>query len=240
MGLLDDAAKGLGLTTGGLTSGLFSAASGLVSNLFGSSRQEDAQAFSAQQYATRYQTTVEDMKKAGLNPMLAYSQGAGSAPSSSAVSSQMPDVGSSVTHGSLASAQRANIEADTANKAAQADLWMAQAEQARASAGASTASIEQIAATVDKIREETKNIPDEGRRIRQTVQMLADQGALFAQKGETEVQMRKQMAALIAKLGSETTLLDLDVQAAKQLDNIGRTSKELKPVVDMIRMFIRR
>lgn len=46
--------------------------------------QAAANAFSAQQYATRYQTTVKDLQAAGLNPMLAYGQGAGSAPSSAA------------------------------------------------------------------------------------------------------------------------------------------------------------
>lgn len=44
--------------------------------------QAAANAFSAQQYATRYQTTVKDLQAAGLNPMLAYGQGAGSAPTS--------------------------------------------------------------------------------------------------------------------------------------------------------------
>lgn len=35
-------------------------------------------AFNAEQYAKRYQTTVQDLKAADLNPMLAYGQGAGS------------------------------------------------------------------------------------------------------------------------------------------------------------------
>lgn len=58
-------------------------------NFIGGERANDAREriaqqandFSAQQYATRYQTTVKDLTAAGLNPMLAYSQGAGSAPS---------------------------------------------------------------------------------------------------------------------------------------------------------------
>ncbi len=38
----------------------------------------------AQQYAQRYQVTMNDMRAAGLNPMLAYSQGPGQAPSGTA------------------------------------------------------------------------------------------------------------------------------------------------------------
>lgn len=42
---------------------------------------DEANRFSAEQYATRYQTTVKDLTQAGLNPMMAYSQGPGTAPS---------------------------------------------------------------------------------------------------------------------------------------------------------------
>jgi len=43
-------------------------------------RAQSAQNFSAEQYATRYQTTVKDLQASGLNPMLAYSQGPGTSP----------------------------------------------------------------------------------------------------------------------------------------------------------------
>ena len=46
--------------------------------------QASANAFSASQYASRYQTTVKDLMAAGLNPMLAYSQGAGNSPTAQA------------------------------------------------------------------------------------------------------------------------------------------------------------
>ena len=171
-------------------------------------------AWSAQQYATRYQTQVKDLEAAGLNPMLAYGQSPGSAPSAQAVQFQNP----------VSSAM------DAVRSSSGAAHSFASAEQAKSQADV-------LDVTVKKIIEETKNIPDEGKRIRQTVQLLADQAALAAQKGETEVQIRKQIGATISKLKSETDLINFDVDAAKALDNIGRTSKEMKPIVDMMRMF---
>ena len=68
--------------------------SGLLNNSAASARQDTAQEFSAEQYATRYQTSVKDMQAAGLNPMLAYGGLSGSSPTSSAASSAgTPDLG---------------------------------------------------------------------------------------------------------------------------------------------------
>ena len=53
-------------------------------------RQAEANAFNAQQYQTRYQTTVKDLQLAGLNPMLAYSQGPGTAPTGQAAPVNVP------------------------------------------------------------------------------------------------------------------------------------------------------
>lgn len=57
-------------------------------------RSASAEAFSrnAEAYATRYQTTVDDMKKAGLNPILAASSGfgVGSSPQATALPTYIP------------------------------------------------------------------------------------------------------------------------------------------------------
>lgn len=103
MGLLDTF-----LTVGG---GLLS---GWMNNSAALSRQHDAQDFSADQFAKRYQTTVKDLQAAGLNPMLAYSQGGGTPPSSAAASSPgYPDLGSSYMQSKTNSAQVAQINAQT-------------------------------------------------------------------------------------------------------------------------------
>lgn len=214
---------------------------GLMDNYFAGERQDDAQQFSAHQFASRYQTTVKDLQAAGLNPMLAYGQGPGSAPSSSAASvgSNFSNVGSVINQARLNNAQIANIEADTENKAAQGRLIDAQAAAANASASQSNASVSQINAQANKLIEETKNIPTEGRRLEYLIENLRSSSSLMGQQQLTETQRLYQVQALVRKINAESDLLDLDKQAADRLENLGRTSKELAPIVQVILSVLR-
>lgn len=60
---------------------------GTAGSIWSSERQMD---FQAEQYAKRYQTMVKDLKAAGLSPMLAFPQGAGSSPSGTSINVQNP------------------------------------------------------------------------------------------------------------------------------------------------------
>lgn len=210
---------------------------GFLDNQAASDRQDSAQAFSAGQYATRYQTQVADMKAAGLNPMLAYTQAPGNSPGGvvSSPGNQYSGAADTYLQSKMNSAQVANVMADTENKKASADLIEAQAENQRASAAQARTSVGRIEAETSKILEEIKNVPEEGKRLRQVVQLLADQAALAAQQGETQVSIRKEIEAKIAKLKSETGLLNFDIDARNTMGNLGNISREAKIVLDVIR-----
>lgn len=84
------------------------------SNRANRAMMDSSNAFNAQQFATRYQTTVNDLKAAGLNPMLAYGQGGGSPPSA------VPIVAQTNPYQRLGGAAQRAIGA--ANTAVQTDL----------------------------------------------------------------------------------------------------------------------
>lgn len=126
---------------GSLVSGLFGKKGAKDTNSAQDARQIQAQQFDAQQAqlnrdfqermsGTAYQRAMGDMRTAGLNPVLAYSQGGASTPSGSTASSPTPApvinktaAGIDAAQRTLASAQQAasikNIDADTSKKHAE-------------------------------------------------------------------------------------------------------------------------
>jgi hypothetical protein len=128
--------------------GLGAGALGLVGSILTNRSNEDIAAsnnqWSAEQYAKRYQVQTEDMKKAGLNPMLAYSQSPGSAPTAQQVTFQNPmnsalDAYHKANEREVMAAQIQNTHADTELKSAQADAARAQATASLDAARNSTA-----------------------------------------------------------------------------------------------------
>lgn len=229
--------------------------SGKLNNDAAEERQDDAQAFSAAQYASRYQTTMNDMRAAGLNPGLAYGGISGNAPTSSAASSSgTPDLGASYNQGRMASAQVANINADTANKDAHRELMEAQASQARGSAWQSNAEVVRINESVKKIGVEMglinaqtgeaneRALTQENQRgmLNQLALKLNEEQNLMRQQGQTQEKIRMHLIAMVEKLITDTALNELDIKAAEKFDNIAREAGQLKPLVELIRMVLSR
>jgi len=106
-------------------------AGGLLANR---SARRDAQAnreFQADMSDTSYQRGMEDMRKAGLNPILAYKQGGASAPSGSTASQQNPAAGVPAAISSAVQMKRVQAEIDNLESNAALTTERARTEQAQ-------------------------------------------------------------------------------------------------------------
>lgn len=199
--------------------------------------------------STSYQRAVGDMRKAGLNPMLAYSQGGapqGSGATATAGSLQrMENTGANAAASAASAMQLANIAAQTDNIKADTELKDAQAQQARSSAYKSAT-------------ETGKIIEVDMPKIRQEIALLEKQNLTEAQNTllrEAEVNLRKFDAMLrdgeidltYAKAKVERVrelLMKLDIPERKaysekfQTDYGKDVSPYLKEIIDIVRALI--
>jgi len=248
--------------TGGLVSGALSLLGGERRNSAQAAQAESANAFSAQQFATRYQTTVKDMAAAGLNPMLAYSQGGGSPPSGQ--QAQMSDTMTPAVESfsrsrqvgvqeKIANAQVANVEADTENKKAQADLIAGQAANQWASAGHANMQTNVAYHTAKKLEQELVNLQTDNERVKHVIDNLRVEYDNLTKKGYNLTEIGNQIRMTINKLEAELPLIrhqsfrtemegqlaKLDKEAAEKFDNLGREAREWRPVIDLLKHVFR-
>lgn len=155
----------------GLGTGLLGFGGSMITNLFNADSKEKEMEFNAAQAQinrdfqermsnTAYQRAMEDMKKAGLNPILAYQKGGASAPSGSSASTTAQVYEDSTAKGISASlssrmnaAQVENLAATNENLKTQNNLINAQAAQAYTAAKLNEASTAKQIADTDISRE---------------------------------------------------------------------------------------
>lgn len=211
---------------------------GIDTNAQNRNSAEQAQAFSAQQYATRYQTQVADMKAAGLNPMLAYQQSPGSSPTGVTYQAQNPYSDTSKHVSNIASAGQAESSA----KLAEATVGRIGQEivNLRTDNDKGIAVIKNLGQEFQNLMKQGWNLTEVGNQLRASVDLMRSQTTVERFKPAlmaAEVAVKKQLEQLQKE---QTSLAAVDVRAAESFGELGKTVGALEPFLRLLWNIFRR
>lgn len=249
---------GLLSIVGGLAGSFFGPAGAAIGSQLGGAFDDSGEQRHAEQYSsaeaaknrefqermssTAYQRGVADMRKAGLNPMLAYSQGPAGVPGGS-VASYPGNVSaqSESARASSASASAAVSQANTAASVGSATVGKIKQEVSNLAAGE-----QQVYAVMRNLGEQYQNLVKEGYNLtetgnvlRATVEKLRAEVPTINSEATLNYARELLTRAQAALAAGQTSLVGLDIDAAKQLGNIGREAGQLRPLVELLKIFIR-
>lgn len=176
---------------------------------------------------TSYQRAMADMSKAGLNPMLAFSNG-----------------GASVPTGATASFSNVVDSSGTA---------VATASQAESSAKQAHTASRMADSAVMKISQEIENLTTDNERSKALIDNIRVEYQNLIKQGYNLTEAGNQIRATISKLRAEVPLIneqqfnveinrrlsELDYSAAKKFDNFGREAQQIKPLLDLLKHIFR-
>lgn len=220
---------------------------GLLGGMMANESREDEsasnRAFQERMSNTSYQRAMEDMRKAGLNPMLAYSQGGASVPAGSMAQFENPMASAAQAFSAVASGQSGLVSSG------------ASAQQAETAASIGDATIQKTKQEITNLKSENERVQAVTRNLFEEYQNLIKTGWNLTEAGN---QLRASTEKLVAELpvlktqaflnqvtatlreaqtslaGSQTALTNLDVEAANSLGNIGREAGQVAPILKIL------
>lgn len=234
MGLIDGA---LGFA-GEVLGGMFQSDQAGDTRKFNSAEAAKNRDFQERMRATQYQTAMADMKAAGLNPILAYTQGgAGTPQGSSASSSAMPRMGNAGLAALSASAMAASI-----------DKTEADTEVSKALAKKTEAETNLVTNSATNVAQQTENLKEQIQQIRSTVKLqnqqrltgVQEEGLKAAQAGLTAVQQRvakeqislTEAQAKVQQILADLQALDIPLKTNKAEAEKSEWKKKFAPYLD--------
>lgn len=192
-----------------------SVASALYGNRMAKKRQNEA--FDQQKWMmqNRYQMQVKDLQAAGLNPMLAYTQGAPMPSSVGQAPSHSPDMVAALSTATLSSAQASKTRQETEN-------LKIENNNLRNTSQILMKQISKIDAEVEEIDTKIKLNKASESEINRRTELLS---------------LQKELVAIQAKLGAQ----ELDIKTPEQIASgthgaavSATVSRILKPIIDIL------
>lgn len=211
---------------------------GIDTNAQNRNSAEQAQAFSAQQYATRYQTQVADMKAAGLNPMLAYQQSPGSSPTGVTYQAQNPYSDTSKHVSNIASAG----QADAASKQAVATVGRISQEitNLKTDNEKGLAVIRNLGEEFQNLMKQGWNLTEVGNQLRASVSLMRAQTTSEQFRPALLAAQEAVQQQLVKLQKEQTSLTAVDVRAAESFGELGKTVGALEPFLRLLWNIFRR
>lgn len=223
----------LGSAAGAVAGGISSLISGALSNSAARHAATVANQRNIYNYQHRYQWAMEDMQKAGLNPMLAATQGIGGSVNGASALSANYDLGQGVTAGMSAtaagsSAKAANRQAAIAEKMSDEQIKNLAAQTILAGASAKKYDAETYGISMaNKLATDSYN--DNLALVKQNLENARKQGEYIdAQKASQQYMMNVVMPAQATMMLAQGNAANSSAAYNSQLTNVAKADYDYK------------